>query len=196
MVILLLTSGNVITLQLHYTTRGMRCAPKCRPKECQYPITPNSLCHTINFQFEIVAVEETTQDSQKIKSGDKVALRSRCNPSKWLDCSGGSGGDPLSGECTITRCSRCAGSSCYDASFVTMCKNHHFKVFGVGRPNGKLLNTHYQLYFRPADGDRNNSSLSCSDNDVCKLAGGRDFTNQGEMLNESQRFSFTILAET
>lgn len=183
-----LTAGNVITLQLQYTTQGMRCAPKCRPKECQ-PFTPDSLCHSINFQFEVVAVE--MQNSQKIRSGDKVALRSRCNPSKWLDCSGGF----LSNECSITRCSRCAGSLCYDANFVTPCKSHHFKVFGVGRPDGKLLNTHYQLYFRPAD-DSNNSTMSCYDNDVCKFTSGRNFTNHGEMLDESQRFTFTILTET
>lgn len=165
----------------------MRCAPKCRPKECQ-SFTPESLCHTINFQFEIVAVD--SQDARKVKSGDKVALRSRCNPSKWLDCSGGH----LNNECSITKCSRCAGSLCYDADYITPCRNHHFKVFGVGRRDGKLLNTHYQLYFRPSEGN-NNSAVSCYDGDICKLSNGKNFTNQGEMLDESQRFTFTILTE-
>ena len=166
----------------------MRCAPKCRPKECQ-PFTPESLCHTINFQFKIVTIEP--QDSQKIKSGAKVALRSQCNPSKWLDCSGGH----LNNECSITKCTRCAGSLCHDADFVTPCKKHHFKIFGVGRPEGKLLNSHYQLYFRPLE-DNNSSAVSCYDDDLCKLSSGTNFTKHGEMLEESQRFTFTILTET
>ncbi len=186
-----LTAGNVITLQLQHSTRGMRCAPKCRPKECHH-LTPDSLCHTVNFQFEIVAVGPQDSREQKIKSGDKVALRSRCNPSKWLDCSGGY----LGNECSITKCSRCAGSVCFDASFVTLCKSHHFRVYGVGRQDDKVLNSHYQLYFRPAADDDDNSALSCYKKDVCKFSSGRNFTNRGEMLDESLRFPFTILTET
>ena len=150
------------------------------------PSSPDSLCHSINFQFQVTHIEG--QDPPKVKSGDKVALRSRCNPSKWLDCSGGDFGN----ECSITKCSKCPGTVCYD---VTSCKRHHFKIFGVGRPDGKLLNTHYQLYFRPADDDNvdSDSVLTCYDDDLCKLSRGGNFTNRGEMLDDSQSFKFTIL---
>ena len=187
-----LTAGNVITLQLqHSSTKGVRCAPKCRPKEC-HNLTPDSVCHTINFQFEVVAIG--LRDSDKINSGSKVALRSRCNPSKWLDCSNGN----LGNECSIMRCGRCIGSECYDASYVTTCKSHHFRVYGVGRQEDKVLNTHYELYFRPADDDDSgdNSALSCYKNDMCKFTSGRNFTNRGEMLDKSEKFAFTILTET
>ena len=166
----------------------MRCAPRCRPKEC-HSLTPDSPCHTINFQFEVVAIGP--RDSDKINSGSIVALRSRCNPSKWLDCSNGN----LGNECFIKRCSRCIGSVCYDASYVTSCKSHHFRVYGVGRQDDKVLNSNYELYFRPADDDGNNhSALSCYD--MCKFTSGRNFTNRGEMLDESERFAFTVLTET
>jgi hypothetical protein len=38
--------------------------------------------------------------------------------------------------------------------------------------------------------------LSCYKKDVCKFSSGRNFTNRGEMLDESLRFPFTILTET
>ena len=165
----------------------MRCDPGCSLKECQQ-FTPQPVCHTIDFQFEIVAVER--QDSKKIKSGDKVALRSRCDPSKWLNCAGGNSRN----ECSITNCSSCVGSACYDAGFVTPCDNHHFKIFGIGRRENRLINTKYQIYFRPA-ADGNNSILSCYD-ELCKLSSSGNFTVGGETLGTAQRFTFSILSAT
>ena len=163
----------------------MRCSPKCRPNDCQM-LTHESLCRTINFQFDIIAIE--SQNSQTIKSGDKVALRSRCNPLKWLDCSSNN-----DNECTISKCGKCEENDCFNASFVTPCTSHQFKVFGVSRREARALNTRYQLYFRPAY-DNDNSVVSCYD-DGCKLQHRQNFTNRGELLNKAQRFTATILTE-
>lgn len=133
-----------------------------------------SSCHMLTYQFEIVTID---QDTKKVKSGRKVALRSRCNPTKWLDCN-----NPDS-ECSITKCTKCIGEICTYGDYSQPCDRHHFIVYGVGRREEGVLNTNYEIYFGREGTD---ALLTCSGS-VCRMSAGVPLEEDG-----TQSFTFTI----
>lgn len=160
-------TGSAITLQFSNQSKGVRCSPRCRPKSCQY----QSSCHDVTYQFEIVAIDLSIN---KIKSGSKVALRSRCNPAKWLDCSGGS-----DYNCSITRCNKCSGDICSFNYNSAPCDHHHFEVFGARRREGRLLTPFHKVYFRQT---KTNLLLTCED-EICKLLSGKPSEDKGQIFS-------------
>ena len=166
-------TGSAVTLQFRNRSRGIRCSPQCRPKPCQI-VESQSSCHEITYQFELVTVGS---DTNIIKAGSKVALRSRCNPTKWLDCSG------LSSECSITRCNQCRGDICTYNDYDAPCNRHYFKIFGIGRRNGRMLNSNRQIYLRH---DETDSILTC-EGETCNLS------SEGPSEEMAQIFSITVL---
>ena len=153
-------TGSVITLQLEDTEseKGVKCTPRCRSTRC-YSIGGRSTCSGIDHQFEIVVTEDP--DARKVRSGAKVALRSRSNPTQWLDCS------DVDSSCSISRCTRNDADSGGNASFVTTCDSHYFTIFGVGRRVGKLINSHHSIRLRH---EFNHSFLDCKVDNKCRLS--------------------------
>lgn len=154
----------------------MKCVLTCVTEKCH----TFGNCDAIDYQFEIVVPEDP--DARKIRSGAKVALRSRSNQTQWLDCSNSDG------ECSVLRCTKDATNACY-SNPITSCDSHHFKIYGVGRREGRLLNSSYRVYFRHSEND---SILSCY-SDKCKLSSNEDFYSGENDTQESQIFSFTII---
>ena len=114
-------------------------------------------------------------DAKKIKSGVKVALRSKSNPTQWLDCS------ETDGACSISRCTSNNADST-NAS-VTTCNSHYFKIFGVGRRDGRLLNSNHSIRLRH---EYNDSYLNCDTGDKCKMSDCADNC-------EAPSFKFNII---
>ena len=133
----------------------MRCSPWCRPRRCH----SSDNCHSITYQFDIVALDQ--EYNSKINSGSKVALRSRCNPDKWLDCS------VFGNSCRISKCTRCVGERCSNHdNHTSPCHYHHFKIQGVGRREDRVINSNYNVHFVR---EEDNQLLSCSNH--CQLSG-------------------------
>ena len=166
-------TGSAITLQLRTSEAGVRCSPRCRAKRCQ---GNQASCHGPAYQFDIIAVDG---NATKITSGSKVALRSRCNMEKWLDCTG------IRNTCLISRCLRCTGDRCgnYD-DHTSSCDHHHFTILAVGRREGRLINSNYPIQLV-----REGLVLTCSDAQ-CHLSNG-DVAEERE--GEENSYSLTIL---
>ena len=148
----------MITLRLKDSTyEGVKCTPRCRSTGC-YSFRWDSTCNGIANQFQIIMPENP--DARKIKSGAKVALRSRNKPTRWLDCS------DTDSSCSISRCARNDADRGTNASFITKCQSHYFKIFGVGRRDGKLINSNHSIRLKH---EYNQSYLDCSA-DECRLS--------------------------
>ena len=135
----------------------MVCTPTCKVEQC-VPIGDESSCDFLNYQFEIVV--RKNPDAKKVRSGDEVALRLMKRPTQWLDCSS------ADSVCSTTRCTGNDADSITNAS-VTTCDSHHFKIIGVRRPEGKLLNMNHSIQLKH---EFNQSFLNCNDNNKCKLS--------------------------
>ena len=155
-------TGSVITLRLEDPNQsfedldGLKCTPTCRKTNCVVWGTKSS-CDRIDHRFEIIMPENP--DASKIKSGAKVALRSKSNPTQWLDCSS------PDGACSISRCMSNSADST-NAS-ITTCDGHFFKIFGVGRRLNRLINTNHSIQLRH---EFNDSYLNCNTGDKCRLS--------------------------
>ena len=155
-------TGSVITLRLDDPNEslddldGLKCTPTCRKTNCVVWGTKSS-CNRIDHRFEIIMPENP--DANKIKSGAKVALRSKSNPTQWLDCSS------PDGACSISRCVSNSADS-MNAS-ITTCDSHFFKIFGVGRRLNRLINTNHSIQLRH---ELNDSYLNCNTGDKCRLS--------------------------
>ena len=155
-------TGSVITLRLEDPNElfddldGLKCTPTCRKTNCVVWGTKSS-CDRIDHRFEIIMPENP--DANKIKSGAKVALRSKSNPTQWLDCSS------PDGACSISRCMSNSADS-MNAS-ITTCDSHFFKIFGVGRRLNRLINTNHSIQLRH---ELNDSYLNCNTGDKCRLS--------------------------
>lgn len=134
---------------------GMKCVPSpgCTPLPCR-----GISCQGEDNQFHIVNHKSKTN---KIKSGATVLLRSVNAPSNWLDCSGSSNTD----TCIISTCREDNVEDPQNASYISSCSSHHFKVFGVGRGINKVLNVNHKLQFR----DKNQQSYLSCNGKKCKL---------------------------
>ena len=128
---------------------GLKCTPICRKTRCVIWKSISS-CDRIDHRFEIVTPENP--DAKKIRSGTKVALRSKSNHTQWLDCSS------ANGACSISECST--------NTTVTTCDSHFFKIFGVGRRLNRLLNTKHSIQLRY---EYNDSYFTCNTGDRCKI---------------------------
>lgn len=139
---------------------GLKCFPTtCKPTTC-FTFGSQSTCDGLNHQFEIIAIENP--NARKIKSGDTVALRSKANPAKWLDCTS------ADRTCSITICSSPYPNFIYDySSALTTCDAHIFEIFGVRRRLGRLLNSNHNIQLQYG-----NEFLSCAGTagSVCKLS--------------------------
>ena len=126
-----------------------------------YSFPSGSTCNGIVHQFEIVTPENP--DARKILSGAKVALRSRNNPTQWLDCS------DIDSSCSISRCTRNDADSGTNASFITSCQSHYFQIFGIGRRDGKLIDSKRSIRLKH---EYNQSYLDCysSIDNMCRLS--------------------------
>ena len=127
--------------------RGMECVPSpgCVPISCE-----GSACLQGHNQFQIVKKdEEDTKNT--IRGGNTVLLRSVEDYSHWLDCS-----NPT--ICKISECSEDNAGDPNNASYVSSCAKHRFKIFGVGR-NSKVLNVNNSLQFKSIEQD---GLLKCS----------------------------------
>ena len=172
-------TGSVITLRLEDPEKSfddldsLKCTPTCRKTRCVVWGSISS-CDRIDHRFEIVTRENP--DANKIRSGAKVALRSKSDPTQWLDCSS------ADGACSISRCTSNNADST-NAS-ITTCDSHFFKIFGVGRRLNRLINTNYSIQLRH---EYNDSYLNCNTGDKCKLSecGG---------TCEAPSFKFNILS--
>ena len=154
-------AGSIITMRLdeHGSSfddlDSMQCTPTCRATNCLV-LWGRSSCNGLDHRFEIVVPE--LPDAKKIKSGATVALRSKSNPSQWLDCSS------PDGSCSVTRCAGNRGES--QNTSITVCGKHYFKIFGVGRKVGKLINTNHSIQLRH---ELNDSFLNCDGGEKCRL---------------------------
>ena len=118
------------------------------------------MCNGIDHQFEIIVAEDP--HAKKVRSGDTVALRSKSSPTQWLDCS------DADSACSISRCYRNDADFISDnVSTLTTCDAHFFKIFGVNRKVGKLLNEKHDIQLRH---EWNNSYLNCNIDNKCKLS--------------------------
>ena len=154
-------AGSVITLRIDGATdelEGVKCTPRCRSTSC-YAYRGGSTCNGIAHQFEIVVPENP--NARKIVSGAKVKLRSRNFPTQWLDCS------IIDSSCSILRCTRNDADSGTNASFITNCQSHYIKIFGIGRREGKLINSNHSIQLKH---EYNQSYLDCSVDNECQLS--------------------------
>ena len=157
-------AGSVITLRVqrpgdHYV-RGVRCTPTCRADSC-LEFDGKSTCDFLDYQFEIIV--RKNPDAKKVRSGDEVALRWMRNPTHWLACSNSNN------RCSTTRC---AGNDSNDADSIsntgiTKCSSHHFKIIGVDRRVGRLLNENYRIQLKH---ESNQLFLNCINNNLCKFS--------------------------
>ena len=155
------SAGSVITLRVERPgqqyVRGVRCTPSCRADTC-FEFNGKSSCDFLDYQFEIIV--RKNPDAKKVKSGDEVALRWRRDPTHWLDCSNSDS------ACSTTRCTGNDADSISNAS-VTTCSSHHFKIIGVDRREGRLLNTNHSIQLRH---ESNPEFINCNDNNKCKFS--------------------------
>ena len=114
-----------------------------------------SSCDRIDHRFKIIMPENP--DANKIKSGAKVALRSKNIPTEWLDCSS------PDGACSISRCMTSDNSN----NSITTCDSHFFKIFGVGRRLNRLINTNHSIQLRY---EFNDAYFNCNTGDKCRLS--------------------------
>ena len=167
-------TGSVISLKLEDDDKGLvgvKCTPSCLTRKC-YSF---GNCDAIDHQFEIVLPDKP--NARKIKSGATVALRSKSNPTKWLDCNN-------TDKCSISRCTM-NNTDSGNGSYVTSCDSHYFKIFGVRRREGRLLNSNHSIQLRHK---HNNSYLNCNKK-KCTLLKGEDCPN----TCEAQSFKLNIL---
>lgn len=140
----------------------MRCTPSpgCIPKPCIDIFGTNS-CSNIEHQFAIY-----NPTSKKIKSGNIIVLRSVFKPTTWLDCNSDS-----RGRCLLSQCIDNAADSA-NASYITECDVHQFKILGVNRGEGKILNADHKIQLKhPVD----DTYLNCSGK-RCHLGEPQTFT--------------------
>ena len=121
---IIIITGSIVTLCLDDHRKsfedldGVKCTPTCRSTNCVIWGSKSS-CDCINYQFEIIIPEDP--NVKKIKSGGKVALRSKNNPTQWLDCSNVRGV-----SCSITRCT---GNNVTDSVYsTTTCNSYNVYV--------------------------------------------------------------------
>ena len=127
-------------------------------------------------------------DANKIRSGAKVALRSKCNSHLWLDCTSPN----IFGSCSITTYTSTSNNARRHASIfcgptnasITTCDRHYFKIFGVGRRLNRLINTNHSIHLRHQYYD---SYLNCNTGDICILSECADNC-------EPPSFKFNILS--
>ncbi len=141
-------SGDILTLNLMKVervsgrnrdvkdNRGIECSPSpgCVPIECQ-----GDACSQSDNKFQIIKRDDS--DSRNtIRGRNIILLRSMDRYSHWLDCTD-------STVCTISECKEDKGYDLNNASYVSSCVNHRFRIEGKRR-GSKVLNVNNTLQFK------------------------------------------------
>jgi len=141
MIKLSMEKGSIVEVEGGSDDFVMKCSPSpgCVPVDCTGPA-----CKDIDNQFQIIKNDET-DTKRTLRGGNTVLLRSIRYFSHWLDCT-----DAM--FCKITECEEDNDSDMNNASYVSTCAKHRFKIDGVGRTN-KVLNVNNSLQFKSVQND-------------------------------------------
>ena len=102
----------------------------------------------IEEQFEIHLPR--SRKNPRIKSGDKVVFRSVHKSNRWFDCTSRN-------NCTITECHNNAADPS-NSSYITDCGYHLFRIYAVGKEEGKAVRTSDNIQFKHVN---DSSYLNC-----------------------------------
>lgn len=162
--VFLLYTGTIISIQFdigddEYAMHCPNLRKGCYKEEQRASFFEELSGTRIEEQFEIHLPR--SRKNPRIKSGDKVVFRSVHKSNRWFDCSSRN-------DCTITECQNNAADPS-NSSYITDCGYHLFRIYAVGKEEGKAVRTSDQIQFKHVN---DSSYLNCLEKkcvlDICE----------------------------